>query len=89
MPRGSTSARATRVAGIPLLVAFASAATLTGAAFLTVSQASCADPASYVRNDGQVQLVGGCVDPAELPGIRPGSDADSPGDQTDAGFYRP
>lgn len=79
---------ATRVAGgLGLLAAIVSAATLTGAAFFTVNQASCGDQASYVRHDGQIQLVGGCVDPAELPAApaeKPAPDSDA-----ESGFYQP
>jgi hypothetical protein len=52
---------------LPLVVAIMSAAGLTGAAFYTVNQASCADPAQYIRHDNHVELVGGCVDSSELP----------------------
>lgn len=88
MARGTSSARATRVAGgMSLLVAMASAAALTGAAFLTVSQASCADESHYIRTEGQVELVGGCVDPAELPTTRTGGPTERP--DAEAGFYQP
>ncbi|MGH3431478.1 MAG: hypothetical protein ACRDQB_01435 [Thermocrispum sp.] len=70
-----------------LLVAVASAAALTGAALFTVNQASCAHPASYVRTEGQVQLIGGCVDPAELPTTKPGRSTERP--DLESGFYQP
>ncbi|KDN18440.1 hypothetical protein [Amycolatopsis rifamycinica] len=61
-------ARATRSAGLlPLVVGLASAAALTGAAYLTVDKASCGTPAQYIRHDSHVELVGGCVDGAKLP----------------------
>jgi len=61
-------ARATRSAGlVPLVIGLASAAALTGAAYITVDSASCASPAQYTRHDSHVELVGGCVDGANLP----------------------
>ncbi|WP_326944375.1 hypothetical protein OHS58_30460 [Amycolatopsis sp. NBC_00348] len=61
-------ARATRSAGlVPLVIGLASAAALTGAAYITVDSASCASPAQYIRHDSHVELVGGCVDGADLP----------------------
>jgi hypothetical protein len=88
MARGSTPGRVTRLAGgMSLLVAVASAVTLTGAAFFTVNQASCADPATYIRTDGQIELVGGCVDPADLPATRPERSVEQHG--VEPGFYQP
>ncbi|MEV7092063.1 hypothetical protein AB0M80_04405 [Amycolatopsis sp. NPDC051045] len=61
-------ARATRSAGLlPLVIGLASAAALTGAAYLTVDNASCGAPAQYIRHDSHVELVGGCVDGSNLP----------------------
>jgi len=61
-------ARATRSAGLlPLVIGLASAAALTGAAYITVDNASCGTPAQYIRHDSHVELVGGCVDGANLP----------------------
>jgi hypothetical protein len=61
-----------RVAGVlPLVGAVTAAVALTGAAVFTVSQAGCADPGHYEQRDGVVQLVGGCVDRAELPAVDP------------------
>ncbi|WP_410675582.1 hypothetical protein [Amycolatopsis sp. cmx-4-68] len=60
--------RATRSAGLlPLVIGVASAAALTGAAYFTVDSASCGSPAQYIRHDSHVELVGGCVDGANLP----------------------
>jgi hypothetical protein len=60
--------RATRSAGlVPLVVGLASAAALTGAAYITVDSASCGSPAQYIRHDSHVELVGGCVDGSDLP----------------------
>jgi hypothetical protein len=70
MARGNDAhrARATRSAGlVPLVIGLASAAALTGAAYITVDSASCASPAQYIRHDSHVELVGGCVDGADLP----------------------
>ncbi|WP_284749076.1 hypothetical protein [Amycolatopsis sp. RTGN1] len=70
MARGNDShrARATRSAGlVPLVIGLASAAALTGAAYFTVDSASCGSPAQYIRHDSHVELVGGCVDGANLP----------------------
>ncbi|EOD58741.1 hypothetical protein [Amycolatopsis vancoresmycina] len=64
-------ARATRSAGLlPLVIGVASAAALTGAAYLTVDSASCGAPAQYIRHDSHVELVGGCVDGSNLPATR-------------------
>lgn len=65
--------RAARSAGaLPLVAALMSAAALTGAAYYTVAQATCADPARYIRHDNHVELVGGCLTAADLPAVRPG-----------------
>ncbi|MFC4853135.1 hypothetical protein [Actinophytocola glycyrrhizae] len=57
-----------RVAGaLPLAGATLAAVTLAGVAVFTVHQAGCADPGRYIqRDDGQVELVGSCVDPEHL-----------------------
>ena len=71
-----------RVAGaLPLAGATLAAVTLAGVAVFTVQQAGCADPGRYVqRDDGQVELVGSCVDPEHLPPApaEPGSHDDGP-----------
>jgi hypothetical protein len=58
-----------RIAGVlPLAGATLAAVALGGVAVFTVQQAGCADPGQYVqRDDGQVELVGSCVDPKHLP----------------------
>lgn len=58
-----------RVAGaLPLAGATLAAVVLAGVAVFTVQQAGCADPGRYVqRDDGQVELVGSCVDQDHLP----------------------
>jgi hypothetical protein len=61
-------AHVSRVAAVlPLVGAVAAAAALAGAAVFTVSQAACPDPGHYVREGVTVELVGGCVNRAELP----------------------
>jgi hypothetical protein len=56
------------VAGVlPLAGATVAAMALTGVAVFAVSQAGCADAGRYVQHDGVVELVGGCLDPADLP----------------------
>jgi len=88
MTRGTSPTRATRVAGgTSLLVALLSAAALTGAAFVTVDLATCGQPARYVHNEQQLELVGGCVDPAELPKIHPEPKKAKP--KAAAGAYQP
>jgi hypothetical protein len=62
-----------RVAGVlPLAGATLAAVALGGVAVFSVQQAGCADPGRYVqRDDGQVELVGSCVDPEHLPPTQP------------------
>ncbi|HEX2130884.1 MAG TPA: hypothetical protein VHH15_04935 [Actinophytocola sp.] len=53
---------------LPLAGASLAAVALAGAAVYTVAQASCTDPGRYVRHDdGTVELVDSCLDPAHLP----------------------
>jgi hypothetical protein len=53
---------------LPLVGATLAAVALGGVAVFSVQQASCSDPGRYVQHDdGQVELVGSCVDPAHLP----------------------
>ncbi|OLF08941.1 hypothetical protein BU204_33605 [Actinophytocola xanthii] len=58
-----------RVAGVlPLAGASVAAVALAGVAVFTVHQAGCGDPGRYVQHDdGQVELVDSCIDPARLP----------------------
>ena len=59
-----------RMAGVlPLAGATAAAVALTGVAVFTVTHAGCTDAGQYVQRDGTVELVGSCLDPAELPGV--------------------
>ncbi len=61
-----------RVAGLlPLAGASLAAVALAGVAVFSVHQAGCGDPGRYVQHDnGQVELVGSCVDPAQLPPVQ-------------------
>ncbi|WP_436493741.1 hypothetical protein [Actinokineospora sp. HUAS TT18] len=57
-----------RRTGIASLVAgLGAAAALAGVAVLTVNNAACADPGRYVSHGTEIELVGGCVNPADLP----------------------
>jgi hypothetical protein len=69
---------ASRVSALlPLAGATAAAVALAGVAVFSVSQASCADPGRYVRHDdGQVELVGSCVDTDKLPAAPDHGDSD-------------
>jgi hypothetical protein len=72
---------------LPLVAAITSAVALTGAAFYTVDRVGCADPAQYIRHDNHVELVGGCVNTAELPSV-PASQS-TPPSVVQHGNYRP
>ena len=53
---------------LPLAGAALAAVALGGVAVFSVQQASCADPGRYIQHDdGQVELVGSCVSPDNLP----------------------
>lgn len=52
---------------VPVVVTAGVAALLAGAAVFTADRAGCADPGSYVRVPGGVQLIGGCLNSADLP----------------------
>lgn len=58
-----------RVAGtLPLAGATLAAVALAGVAVFTVNNAGCADQSRYIQHDdGQVELVGSCVDSKHLP----------------------
>jgi hypothetical protein len=58
----------TRAAGVvPLVGTLAAAAALAGVAVFSASSAGCVSPGQYVQRDGYVELVGGCIDPQDLP----------------------
>jgi hypothetical protein len=52
---------------LPVLVTAGVAALLAVAAVFTADRAGCAEPGSYVRTPGGIQLVGGCLNSADLP----------------------
>jgi hypothetical protein len=52
---------------MPVGVTAGVAALLAGAAVLTAGQAGCDEPGRYVFAPGGVQLVGGCLNSADLP----------------------
>jgi|GEM_PF-2696102 len=56
-----------RAALPPIVATVAAAALLTGAAVYTVQRAGCDDPGHYERNGETVELVGGCLQPGDLP----------------------
>jgi hypothetical protein len=62
----------------PVIATLAAAALLSGAAVVTVQQAGCDDPGQYVQYDGGYELVGGCLEPGDLPvGPAPAIDPDA------------
>ncbi|GAA4612642.1 hypothetical protein [Saccharopolyspora hordei] len=52
---------------LPLVTGFATAAALSGAAVLAVLQSGCDDPGTYLVRDDVVELIGGCLEPDDLP----------------------
>lgn len=52
---------------MPVAVTTGVAALLACAAIITADQAGCAEPGRYVSAPGGVQLVGGCLNSADLP----------------------
>ncbi|MDQ3600058.1 MAG: hypothetical protein M3408_02145 [Actinomycetota bacterium] len=52
---------------MPVAATVAVAAVLAGAAAVTADRAGCDDPGSWVVRGGDVDLVGGCLDSADLP----------------------
>ncbi len=52
---------------MPAVVTAGVAALLAAAAVATAHQAGCAEPGRYVSAPGGVQLVGGCLNSADLP----------------------
>jgi len=63
-----------RAALAPIAATMAAAALLTGTAVFTVTQAECDDPGRYVYQNGGYELVGGCLEPGDLP-VGPASNA--------------
>jgi len=56
-----------RAALAPVVATVAAAALLSGAAVYTVDRAGCDDPGRYVRTGDTIELVGGCLEPGDLP----------------------
>lgn len=52
---------------MPVAVTVAVAAVLAGAAAVTADRAGCDNPGSWVVRGGDLDLVGGCLDSADLP----------------------
>lgn len=90
-----TTSRAARSSGsrksgiVPFVAGIASAVALTGAAVYTVGEASCTDPARYIRHDSHIELVGGCLDGSELPGTGTGGTQHGSTDAPKHENYRP
>jgi hypothetical protein len=76
-----------RAALAPIAATMAAAALLTGTAIFTVAQAECDDPGRYVYQNGGYELVGGCLEPGDLP-VGPPPDAE-PERHADAPSPRP
>ncbi|RZS36957.1 hypothetical protein EV193_106192 [Herbihabitans rhizosphaerae] len=56
---------------LPVAGTVIAAGALAGVAVFTVNEVGCSDSGTYVQHDGHVELVGGCVDPADLPAAPP------------------
>jgi hypothetical protein len=56
-----------RAALAPIAATLTAAALLAAAAVYTVERAGCDDPGHYVRTGESVELVGGCLEPGDLP----------------------
>ncbi|MFC7341919.1 hypothetical protein [Saccharopolyspora griseoalba] len=52
---------------VPLATGLLTAAVLSGAAALVVLQSGCEEPGAYLERDGVIELVGGCLQPSDLP----------------------
>jgi len=52
---------------MPAMVTAGVAALLAAAAVVTADQAGCDEPGRYVSAPGGIQLVGGCLNSADLP----------------------
>ncbi|MGX7825287.1 hypothetical protein ACTG9Q_09350 [Actinokineospora sp. 24-640] len=80
MAVGTRFAGAASLAGAALV-----AMALTGVAVFTVQAATCDDSGHYVQQDGQTVLVGGCLNPEDLPRA-PTSETDT-GPAADVGAH--
>ena len=56
-----------RAALAPVVATAAAAVLLAGAAVFTVERAGCEEPGHYVTTGPGMELVGGCVEPGDLP----------------------
>ena len=65
--RETARSRARNAWTVPLLAPLVVAGVLAGAAVVTVEKAGCNDPGRYVTTSQGVELVGGCLSPADLP----------------------
>ncbi len=63
---------------MPVVVTAGVAALLACAAVITAGQAACDEPGRYVSAPGGVQLVGGCLNSADLPVAPPRSQQPAP-----------
>jgi hypothetical protein len=72
-----------RAALAPIVATVAAAALLSGAAAYTVHRAGCDDPGHYITTNGHLELVGGCIEPGDLPvgPVHTGPDSDQNGAQ--------
>jgi hypothetical protein len=43
------------------------AVAMSAIAVVTVNHAGCSEPGRYVQHGGQYELVGGCLEPGDLP----------------------
>jgi hypothetical protein len=50
-----------------LAVSLIVAAAMATIALITVQRAGCADPGHYVTRGGGYELIGGCIEPGDLP----------------------
>jgi hypothetical protein len=67
---GGRMARLTLSAGtFPLVAGIAAATALSGAAVFTVFRSGCDSPGVYRAHDGVIELVGGCLNRADLPAL--------------------
>lgn len=71
-----------RAALAPMVAAAAAAVLLSGVATYTVQRSGCDDPGYYVTRDGAIELVGGCLEPGDLPVGPVQTDLDTPQDGT-------
>jgi hypothetical protein len=60
------------------------AAAMSAIAVVTVNHAGCTEPGRYVQHDGQYELVGGCLEPGDLP-VAPEAQPDQSHQTSDRG----